>query len=485
MTGASLSPERGEGRGEGFQHRNRPAAGNPICRKAPLHRLVSLPRRSILQRMADEQRNKPRCLREDALAVLTRLRDAGHVAYFAGGCVRDVLLGLEPKDWDVATDAPPQRVRQLFSNTQAVGAAFGVILVRHRKSVIEVATFRAEGAYEDGRRPSEVHFTNAEEDAKRRDFTINGLFLDPIANQVIDYVGGQVDLKNRVLRAIGNPDERFAEDHLRLLRAVRFSARFSLNIESTTAQAIAKHAGHLKRISPERIAEELRMMLTPASRSRAWLMLRQYGLDEVIFRFLKDDGPKPHPETSGRRGVLLFDQVAPQSPIPFGLALAAASLEYVLQQRRYLAEWLKQINVRRMVKAMRQALKISNEEADMMEGTLYGVELLLTDRSPSVSKLKRFLARPTAALSRSLIDALPLDRETAAYRETLQQQLRDLEQTEYAPTPFITGDDLTAAGLQPGPMFKRVLEQVYDAQLEDRVTSKDQAMELALKLARE
>src|SRR5687767_14928448 len=158
---------------------------------------------------AAEQPNPPRANRDDALAVVRRLRDAGHVAYFAGGCVRDQLLGLEPKDYDVATDAPPPRVRELFSNTQAVGAAFGVILVRHRKSQIEVATFRTDGKYVDGRRPEGVVFTTAEEDARRRDFTINGMFYDPVEDKVIDYVGGQRDLKYKWLRTIGDPGKRF------------------------------------------------------------------------------------------------------------------------------------------------------------------------------------------------------------------------------------------------------------------------------------
>src|SRR5919199_235347 len=191
---------------------------------------------------APGEESGPKCERDDALAVLRRLRDAGHVAYFAGGCVRDLLLGLEPKDYDVATDAPPQRVRELFGNTQAVGQAFGVILVRHRRSQVEVATFRSDGAYLDGRRPSEVRFTTAEEDAQRRDFTINGLFSDPTEGRIIDYVGGQEDLKNKLLRAIGDPDRRFEEDHLRLLRAVRFAARFGLDIEPHTSDAIRSHA---------------------------------------------------------------------------------------------------------------------------------------------------------------------------------------------------------------------------------------------------
>src|SRR5690348_11567666 len=176
--------------------------------------------------------SKPPCHREDAVQIVQALRAAGHAAYFAGGCVRDLLLGMEPKDYDVATDAPPQKVRSLFRNTQAVGQAFGVILVRLGRSVVEVATFRSDGAYVDGRRPSEVRFTTAEEDARRRDFTINGLFLDPLGagtepgveGRVIDYVGGREDLRAKVIRAIGDPDARFEEDHLRLLRAVRFAA---------------------------------------------------------------------------------------------------------------------------------------------------------------------------------------------------------------------------------------------------------------------
>src|SRR6476620_11862710 len=158
--------------------------------------------------------NKPKSFREDAVAIVRRLRDAGHGAYFAGGCVRDALLGLTPKDYDVATDAPPARVRELFPRTQAVGAAFGVILVRQGRSQIEVATFRSDGKYVDGRRPEDVVFTNAEEDAKRRDFTINGLFFDPVEERVIDFVGGQEALRNSVLRAIGEPNHRFEEDHL-------------------------------------------------------------------------------------------------------------------------------------------------------------------------------------------------------------------------------------------------------------------------------
>jgi poly(A) polymerase len=428
---------------------------------------------------APDQPPRPRSDRDDALAVVRRLREAGHVAYFAGGCVRDQLLGLTPKDYDVATDAPPQRVRELFTRTDAVGAAFGVILVRQRRSQIEVATFRTDLEYRDGRRPEGVRFATAEQDAQRRDFTINGLFYDPVEDRVIDYVGGQADLKDRVLRAIGNPDERFAEDHLRLLRAVRFAARFGLAIEPATDEAITRHAQHLARISPERIAEELRLMLTPPTRATAWEMMRRYALDGVLFRFVRMPGAAAHPDVAERRATV-FERVAPGEPIPFGLALAAVAVEHALGRRRDLSDW-PDLSVRQYIKGARQALRISNEESDQTEGTLHGLELLLRNAAPTVAVLKRFLARPTARLSRALLAALPP--QVASRRGELEQRLAELERTEYAPAPLITGDDLTAAGLTPGPLFKRVLDEVYDAQLEGCVGTKEQAMKLALGLA--
>lgn len=429
-------------------------------------------------------RDPPRADREHALAVLTRLRSAGHVAYFAGGCVRDLLLGRQPKDFDVATDAPPARVRVLFSNTQAVGAAFGVILVRHHGSQIEVATFRAEGPYLDGRHPAQVRFTTAEEDARRRDFTINGLFLDPIADRVIDFVGGQEDLKAGMIRAIGNAEDRFEEDHLRMLRAVRFASRFRFAIEPGTAGAIRRHASQLVRISPERIAEELRIMLTPTSRADAYRLLDELGLRALIFRFYP---PSKLPE-AGDRSISVFNAIVPTEPIPFGLALAAAGLDHQLWHSFPGVDarpLLERTSVQQLVHALRQSLKISNEESDQVLGTLESLSPLLQDQPPGVAILKRFLAKPTSALSRLLLDALSETVLRFPRVAELKQQLAELEKTEVAPPPFITGDDLTAAGLSPGPLFKKVLDAVYDAQLEDRVASRDQAMKLALALAQE
>ncbi len=402
--------------------------------------------------------------REDALTVVKRLRDNGHIAYFAGGCVRDMLLKIEPKDYDVATDAPPEVVRKLFSNTQAVGAAFGVILVRLHQSQIEVATFRTDGNYADGRRPAAVQFTTAEEDAKRRDFTINGVFFDPIGDRTIDYVAGQRDLQNRILRAIGDPTHRFAEDHLRLLRAVRFAARFNLTIEPLTAQAIQRHAEHLKRISPERIAEELRLMLTPASRVHAYRLLREFGLDRIILRFLPDCCE--HGE--------VFAAIA-QPEISIGLALGAM----VLDARP--AKLLTLPEIRTAASSLRQALKISNEESDRFEGSLSFARLLL-DPPPTVATMKRFLAQPFARDAQTLMQAVGRTGILTGQVQLRTEQLRELEKTDVAPPPLLTGDDLTAARWTPGPLFKRVLDAVYDAQLEDRIQTHDQALQMAEEL---
>lgn len=433
----------------------------------------------------DEQtadiRGKPQCFREDAEAVVRKLRAEAHVAYFAGGCVRDLLMGLRPKDYDVATDAPPKRVRQLFINTQAVGQAFGVILVRLGRSVIEVATFRSDGAYEDGRRPATVYFTSPEEDAKRRDFTINGLFMDPLeGDRVIDYVGGREDIEARRLRAIGNPGARFAEDHLRLLRAVRFAARFGLEIEKTTAEAIARDAAMLKRISPERVGDELRLMLTPATRNVAWELLWRFGLVGVVFRFAGVSGEgKLEPLRS------IFMATAPGGAVSMGLALAAASLDV----HRHVGAadvrpLLERAAVGKMVQAMRQGLKISNEESEGMRGTLEGIAPLIGEERPRVAALKRFMARGTSGASRHLLDALDA---VGLYRERvgwLRGELALLDGVDCAPLPLVNGDDLTAAGLTPGPVFKRVLEETYDAQLEGRVKDRDGALAYSLARAR-
>jgi poly(A) polymerase len=412
----------------------------------------------------------------DAVAIVRRLRDAGHTAYFAGGCVRDMLLGHEPQDYDVATDAEPSKVRSLFSRTQAVGAAFGVILVRHSASVCEVATFRTDGPYSDGRRPDAVRFATASEDAQRRDFTINGLFLDPLNDEVIDFVGGREDLKNRRLRAIGEAAKRFEEDHLRLLRAVRFAARFDFEIEAQTAAAVRHASPRLKEISPERIADELRGMLTPITRKRAWPLLWELGLADVIFRLLPG-----FPPTSAQR-LDIFLAVCPQETIPFGLALAAAAIEATATAD--LRAPFEKGQVRRLTAAMRKTLRISNEEFDAMAETLAGLSPLLQEAEPRLAIKKRFLAEPTAGMSRRLLSALGQRGFFTQRVAALESELAELEKTDFAPPPLLNGDDLTAAGLKPGPEFKRLLDSVYDAQLEGKVQTQRQALDMVINASR-
>ncbi|MEM1423575.1 MAG: CCA tRNA nucleotidyltransferase, partial [Planctomycetota bacterium] len=226
--------------------------------------------------------------RDSAVRIVRTLAGAGHAAYFAGGCVRDELLGSEPKDYDVATDATPDEVEAAFRNTKPVGKSFGVILVRDGSSVTEVATFREEGAYTDKRRPDEVRFADAEADAHRRDFTINALFLDPLdtrddqRGRVIDFVGGLEDLERGVVRAVGDPAERLAEDHLRALRAVRFAARFAFPIEERTADAIRAHASALEGVSRERIGDELRRILAHPRRAEGVRTIHALALDAPV-----------------------------------------------------------------------------------------------------------------------------------------------------------------------------------------------------------
>ncbi len=423
---------------------------------------------------------KPRSSRDDALAIVQRLRQAGHVAYFAGGCVRDTLLGGAVKDYDVATDAPPQRVRELFFNTQAVGAAFGVILVRIGNSVIEVATFRADGRYLDGRHPSEVLFTTAEVDARRRDFTINGLFLDPVTDQVIDYVGGQDDLRARRVRAIGDPAARLSEDSLRLLRAVRFSARLGFEIEPSTFDAVRAHACQLRRISPERVAEELRLMLTPPTRIGAWSLLWQLELVHEVFRFL------PPTERILATPPFLFTEVSPGEPIPFGLALAAGTICYWLKTRPRVVDvrpLLARDEVLIAVHALRQSLKISNEESEALRETILGAGPLLNDVAPTLAVKKRFLARPTAALTRALLHAMAARGYFIDRIHDLRAELTVLEGSNYSPMPLLKGDDLTALGYPPGPLYKWILDAVYDAQLEGSIATRADAESLARSLA--
>lgn len=432
----------------------------------------------------------PALARAAATEVVTRLRDAGHVAYFAGGCVRDELLHLDPTDYDVATDATPDRVAQLFDRTMLVGVAFGVVLVQLPGATIEVATFRSDGPYSDARRPDRIHFSDPVADAQRRDFTINALFLDPLApppppveptshahvrGRVIDYVGGLADLRDRVLRAVGDPDQRLAEDHLRALRAVRFAARLGFVMDAGTAAAIARHAAELRGVSRERIGEEVRRMLLLPSRAAAAALLQRLGLDAPVLESPHLDAPLPTLEALG------------PGPVPYTTALAAWAFDRsdanpatipppdvpppprgrrarTREEGGFLHTW-------------REALRLSNEERDDLAAVLAGYAALDSGwATAGPAQQKRFAAHPwfpeTLRLLRIRKPELHAD---------IVVRTAELSATPsgLAPEPFMTGDDLVAMGIQPGPRFKQLLDTLYDAQLEGRVRSKSEARELA------
>lgn len=414
--------------------------------------------------------------REAAASIVRRLREARHVAYFAGGCVRDELLGLEPTDYDVATDARPDAIQAMFRKTAAVGASFGVVLVKEAGGVVEVATFRSDGPYSDNRRPDRVEFADAAHDAERRDFTINALFLDPLAAEdsasihghVIDHVGGLADLEARVIRAVGDPERRLAEDHLRALRAVRFAARFGFAIERGTADAIREHASDLEGVSRERVGDELRRMFLAETRAEAAGLLDELSLDGVVL------GVVP----TAARGTALA-ALGPQEflgqPVPVSFPAALAALAFDRGEAESLAQ------VPALIRRWRRGLCLSNEESARLRDVLEGVlEIEAGWSEAGVSSRKRRAAAAWFADALAVLQA-----RNGKLGNLVRSDVASLagDGIGLAPTPLIDGTDMLEAGLTPGPVFARVLSSVYDAQLEGRVSGKAEALQLAAELA--
>ena len=404
------------------------------------------------------------------------LQEAGHVAYFAGGCVRDMLLGQSAADYDVATDAHPEQVMQHFPKARLVGEAFGVALVRMYRHDVEVATFRTEWGYADGRHPDHVQFSDAEHDARRRDFTVNGMFYDPIADCFHDFVNGQDDLEHRIIRAIGDPPKRFAEDYLRLLRAVRFATKLQFDLEPATADAIYEHASRLDAISRERIGMELEMMLTSPSRAAAAEMLQQFALDEPTFG---------EPTTSRPPTCL----AALGGPVTFPSALAAWLVDRHMEPQRVddvsaLIEAVGRIKTVQIVRRWRTALMLSNADRQALRDLVTNLPAALDWDALDVAQQKRLLARDDWPLLHALRRAAETRHEGPRRDEdALEQQIGALKAEGVAPEPIMTGDDLIAAGFEPGPGFARLLKKVYDAQLMGRVGDKAAALALARDVA--
>lgn len=407
---------------------------------------------------------------EFATRVVQELRNAGAEAYWAGGCVRDLLRSVPPGDYDVATSATPDRVRELFGKrrTLAVGEAFGVIIVLPPEGLapVEVATFRTEGPYKDGRRPESVVYATAEEDAQRRDFTINGMFFDPIDRRVLDFVGGQVDLKAGVVRAIGDPHARMREDKLRLLRAVRFAAVLGFALDRLTQDAVTEMAPELAVVSVERIAQELRKMLVHRNRRRAVELCRATGLLDVIVPGWSAE------ERAADQTLRVLELLEAPS---FGLALAVL-LQSIpnpdLKSRKAAPE-------PHTVRGHCRRLKLSTDEIESCLWLHMHQRDLERISTMSDADLKRLLAHPLSGeLQKWFAARAAIDETTAHSLALLRTRSAAWRASDIDPPPFVTGQDILALGLKPGPRLKELLETIRTAQLNGEVTSAEAARAL-------
>ena len=422
-----------------------------------------------------------------ARVLVDRLRASGHTAYFAGGCVRDLIRDQTPKDIDIATDARPEKVQKIFARTYAVGAHFGVIVVLENGFQFEVATFRSDGAYLDGRHPAEVHFSSPEEDARRRDFTINGMFFDPPNESVIDFVGGREDLAAGVVRAIGDPAQRFAEDRLRLLRAVRFATVLRFEIEPATWDAVVRAADTINQISAERIREELvRIFLSP-QRARGWDLLDASGLMKQILPEIDnmkgcEQPPQFHPEGDVFRHTRLMLELLPNdASLPLVLStifhdIGKPPTSTIDEKGRIRFNGHDKLGAE-MTEAIMERLRFSRAEIDATVEAVRQHMVFKDAPKMRVAKLKRFMARPTFPdeLELHRVDCVSSHGMLDNY-EFLQRKQEEFAHEPIIPPPLVRGDDLIAMGLKPGPRFGEILEAVETRQLEGALRDREEAL---------
>lgn len=414
-----------------------------------------------------------------ALRIVETLRRAGFQALLAGGCVRDLALGQQPKDWDVATDAGPQEVAALFAHTVPVGVQFGISVVVLDEGQYEVARFRRDGSYCDGRRPASIELADACADAQRRDFTINGLFYDPENSQLLDWVGGQRDLRAQCIRAIGDPSARFAEDNLRLLRAVRFAARLGFTIEPATWAALCARAECIASVSAERVRDELTLLLTEGGAGRGLRLLDQSGLLSVVL-----------PEVAAMRGVpqeaefhpegdvwthvqLLFAYLdAPSAELAWSALLHDVGKPATMVRGERLRFYGHDAVGGKMAAAICRRLRMSNELRERIRRLVADHMRIGHVRQMRPSSLVRLLRQPhfPQLLQLHRADCLASHGQLDLY-EFCQAQLAALKKEELRPPALLTGDDLIALGFAPGPLFREILTAVEDAQLEGQLDS--------------
>ncbi len=423
-----------------------------------------------------------------AKEITSQLIEAGHTVYFAGGCVRDKLLGKEPKDYDIATSATPDEVMQVFPHSNTIGAHFGVILVKKNHHHFEIATFRHDGSYRDGRRPESVTFSSPEKDAQRRDFTVNGLFQHPETEEIIDYVGGLEDLKKQTLRAIGNPEDRFKEDALRLMRAIRFSTVLKFQIEPSTWNAICHHAHLLKQISAERIRDELLLTLLSPNRANGLDLLVESGLMQYIIPEVYDlidcqQPPQWHPEGDVYQHTRIMLDMLGDNPSP-NLVLAVLlhdigkppTFTYDQSEDRIRFNGHDRVGAK-MATSILSRLRFSNATIEAVSSMVANHMNFMNVQKMRTAKVKRFMARPTFEDEMELhrVDCASSNGLTENY-DFLRQKEKDFASEPLIPPPLVSGKDLIDLGVSPGPAFKKILGQIQNDQLEGILTSREEAL---------
>jgi putative nucleotidyltransferase with HDIG domain len=425
-----------------------------------------------------------------AASIVRELQEHAYVAYFAGGCIRDALLKIPPKDIDIATSASPEQVQALFHRTIPVGIQFGVVRVRVAEMEFEVATFRSDGIYLDGRHPSAIRFSTPEQDAARRDFTINGMFYDPLSERLIDYVTGREDLAGKLVRAIGQPSRRFAEDRLRMLRALRFAAVLGFEIEAGTWSAIQADAQEIAIISPERIRDELLKMLVNPNRLRGFDLLDQSGLLAVILPEIEalkgcDQPEQFHPEGDVFVHTrLMLSLLAPEASGPQVLAVLLHDIgkprvrSFDPVDRRIRFNGHDRVGAEMAEKVMTR-LRFPRHEIDQVVDAVSNHMVFKDVRQMRPAKLRRFMARPHFGIELELhrIDCAGSHGDLENYHFLINKEA-EFAQEPLIPARLVRGDDLIAMGLKPGPRIGELLEAVQTAQLEGEIKTRREALEL-------
>jgi poly(A) polymerase len=429
-----------------------------------------------------------------ANSICDTLRSRGYQALLVGGCVRDLLLGREPADYDVTTDATPEQVMALFPESVAVGAQFGVILIPRDGLKVEVATFRSDVGYSDGRHPDSVVYSKtSQEDVQRRDFTINGLLMRHDSSEVLDYVGGQADLKARVIRAIGEPNRRFNEDKLRMMRAVRFAARFGFEIEAGTFRAIRRHVAEIHQVSPERLREELTKMLTEGAARRAFELLDEAWLLQQVLPEIGamkgvEQPPQFHPEGDVwiHTRMMLEGLPANVSPtLAWGVLLHDVGKPPTFQSAEETGDRIRfnnhvEVGVR-MAEAICERLRFSNEDIQQILALVNNHMKFGAVEGMRASTLKKFVRLPHFEEHMALhrLDCLSSHRQLESY-EFVQRFLAVTPPEQVRPERLLTGDDLQAMGYRPSPLFSQILRALEDAQLEGQIRTREEAEKYVL-----